>query len=308
MAFSTGTATNFADFYTKLRDFLTTGIGSGANWTQIAGNTGALTADNDTVTPGNRIVLRGPGTGGTDQILVGITPRINTATDTFNLAFTGLTIWNPALTTLTDQINRSRFTHLHLWNQPMQYWFIGNARRFIVVVRVSTVYQIGYFGFVLPYVLPTLWPYPLFAGACSGVSAWRFSQVDANHSAFFDPGLDNSALLFPDVVWRDVENKENQSGVPGADQYNQDAVLTHPYRYDREPIRENIDGSYHLEPVSVIVRNPYEAQIARFQSVFRVSGFGNSAESIITVGGTNYLVVPNVYRTQWDDYCAIALE
>ena len=307
MPFATGTAANFGAFYTALRDFLVSGLGVADNWTQIAGSTGALTAENDSVTPGNRIVLRGPGTGGTDQILIGMTPRINTATDVFNLAITGLTIWNPALTTLTDQINRSRFTHLHLWNQPMQYWFIGNARRFIVVVRVSTVYQVGYFGFVLPYVLPTLWPYPLFAGGCSGSDTWRFSQVDANHSAFFDPGLNSSQLLFPDVVWRDVENKQNPGG-GATDQYDQDAVLTHPYRYDREPIRENLDGTYHLEPVSIICRNPYEAQMARFQSVFRVSGFGNSAESIIQVGGVNYLVVPNVFRTQWDDYCAIALE
>lgn len=302
MAVSTGTATNFADFYTRLRNFLISGA---VNWTQIAGSTGALTAENDSVTPGNRIVMQGPGTGGTDEILVGITPRIDTATDTFNLAFTGLTIWNPALTTLTAQINRSRFTHLHLWNQPMQYWFIGNARRFIVVVRVSTVYQIAYCGFVLPYVLPTLWPYPLFTGACSGTDTWRFSVVSGNHSAFFDPGLDSSQLLFPDVVWRDLENKSDSSGT---DSYNQNALLTHPYRYDREAIRENIDGTYHLEPVSIICRDPYEAQMARFQGVFRVTGFGNSAESIIQVGGVDHLVVPNVFRTQWDDYCAIALE
>jgi hypothetical protein len=307
VAFATGTATNFGDFYTKLRDFLISGIGAGANWTQIAGSTGALTAENDSVTPGNRIVVRGPGTGGTDQILVGMTPRIDTTNDVFNLALTGLTIWNPALTTLTAQINRSRFTHLHLWNQPMQYWFIGNARRFIIVVRVSTVYQIAYGGFVLPYVLPTLWPYPLFVGGCSGNETWRFSQVDANHSGFFDPGLDAVQLLFPDVIWRNVENKQNIIGGT-TDSYTPNNVLTHPYRYDRDPIRENLDGSYHLEPVSIVARNPYEAQMARFQGVFRVSGFGNSAESIISVGGTNYLVVPSVFRTQWDDYCAIALE
>lgn len=302
MAFSTGTATNFADFYTKLRDFLISGP---VNWTQISGSSGALTAANPDVTPGNRVVVRGPGTGGTDQILVGMEPEVNVGTDVYNLELAGLTIWNPALTTLDAQINRSRFSYLHLWNQPMQYWFVGDARRFIVVVRVSTVYQVAYCGFVLPYVLPTLWPYPLFNGACSSTASWRFSQVSGNHSGFFDPGLDSSQLLFPDVVWRDVENKTDNSG---SDNYDQNAVLTHPYRYDREPIRENLDGTYHLEPVSIIVRSPYEAQIARFQSVFRVTGFGNGAESIITVGATNYLVVPNVFRTQWDDYCAIALE
>lgn len=302
MAYATGTAANFGAFYTALRDFVITNAG----WTQIAGSSGALTAQNDTVTPGNRIVVRGPGSGGTDQILVGMTPRINTTTDVYNLALTGLTIWNPALTTLADQVNRSRFTHLHLWNQPMQYWFVGNARRFIIVVRVSTVYQVAYAGFVLPYVLPTLWPYPLFVGACSGTETWRFSQVDAHHSAFFDPGLDSSQLLFPDVIWRDVENKTNSGGA--ADNYNQNAVITHPYRYDREPIRENLDGGYHAEPVSIICRDPYEAQMCRFEGVFRVSGFGNSAESITNIVGTDYLVVPNVFRNQWSDCCIITLE
>ena len=81
-----------------------------------------------------------------------------------------------------------------------------------------------------------------------------------------------------------------------------------PYRYDREALRENIDGTYPLEPVSIICRSPYDAQLGRLQSVFRTSGFGNSAESIIQLSGVDHLVVPSVYRAGWDDYCAIALE
>lgn len=303
MAFSTGTATNFADFYQKLRDFLKTGIGGGQNWTQLAGPTGALGTDETT----HQIVMQGPGTGGTDQILVGLRPQVNVGTDVYNLEIRGLTIWNPAAGNITQQVNCSRATVLHLWNQPMQYWFIANGRRFIVVARVSTVYQSAYCGFILPYVLPTLWPYPLFVGGGSGDTTWRWSQVDARHSGFFDPGLNACALLFPDVVWYDVENKQNTSGGT-TDQYDQNNVITHPYRYDRTQLRENIDGTYALEPVSIICRNPYEAQMGRFQGVFRVSGFGNSAESIITYGGVNHLVVPSTFRTQWDDYCAIALE
>lgn len=303
MAFVTGTAANFGAFYTALRDFLTTGIGGAANWTQIAGPTGAL-GQSTTV---DQIVVQGPGTGGTDEILVGMRPQVNVGTDVFNLELRGMTIWNPAAGDISQQVNPSRATVLHLWDQPMQYWFIGNARRFIVVVRVSTVYQAGYFGFVLPYVLPTLWPYPLFAGASSGNTTWRWSQVESGHSGFFDPGLDAVQLLFPDVVWRDVENKSNSFGGT-TDNYDQNSVLTHPYRYDRIPIRENLDGSYHLEPVSIICRSPYEAQMCRLQGVFRVSGFGNSAESIVQFGGVDHLVVPSTFRTQWDDYCAIALE
>ena len=303
MAFSTGTATNFADFYTKLRDFLTTGIGGAQNWTQIAGPVGALGQDTDV----DQIVVSGPGTAGTDEILFGLRPQVNVGTDVFNLEIRGLTVWQPAAGNISQQVNPSRATVLHLWNQPMQYWFVGNGRRFIVVVRVSTVYQPAYCGFLLPYVLPSQWPYPMFAGAASGDITWRWSQVDANHSGFFDPGLNACQILLPDVVWYDVENKDNVGGGT-TDSYNQNNLITHPYRYDRIPVRENLDGTYHLEPVSVISRVPYQAQLARFQGVFRVSGFGNSAESIVQFGGVDHLVVPSTFRTQWDDYCAIALE
>ena len=41
----------------------------------------------------------------------------------------------------------------------MPYWFIANGRRFIVIVRVSSVYQSAYAGFILPYHLPnTFYP------------------------------------------------------------------------------------------------------------------------------------------------------
>ena len=162
MASSTGTATNLLDLYNKLRDFLTTNadlVLAGEEWTQIAGNTGTLVLADE-------IVLQGPGTAGADEVLVGMETSYSVASDYYNMSFSGFTIWNPS-TAFASQVNSTHSYTINLWDDPMPYWFVANGRRFIVVVRVAGVYMSAYCGLILPYVLPTLWPYPLFIGAAS---------------------------------------------------------------------------------------------------------------------------------------------
>ena len=300
MAFQVGTATDILDLYNKLRDFLvadTALVTAGENWTQIVGNTGTLVA-------ADQIVLQGPGTSGTDEILVGMETSINATSDYFNLEFSGFTTWNPSIA-FASQINSQHSYTINLWNQPMPYWFVANGRRFIVVVRVSDRYMSAYCGFILPYVLPNLWPYPLFIGASSRQPTWRYSQVSPNMSGFFHPGETNAVLLFPDVIWRGVVNQYDAgSGSEG----RRDSVNIQPFHYDFSPVRENLDGSYNLDQARIDCSSPYTAQLGALQGVFRVSGFANNAENIVTHGGVDHLVFPNVYRVVWDDFAAIALE
>jgi hypothetical protein len=300
MAYSGGTATNYLDLLNKLRDFLTTNatlVGAGEEWTQISGNVGTLTASDE-------IVLQGPGTSGTDEILVGIRSNVSGGSDIYNMRFSGFTTWNPALA-FASQVNATHDYCINLWDDPMPYWFVANGRRFIVVVRVAGVYMSAYCGFILPYVLPTVWPYPLFIGACSRQPTWRYSQVSPNMSTFFDPGETTAGLMFPDILWYGIVNRYDIGG--GNEGARQDRN-THPYRWDYTPVRDNIDGSYNLEQVSLICSTPYAAQLGALQGVFRTSGFGNAAENVITFGGVNHLAVPNVYRVEWNDFAAIALE
>lgn len=298
MAFTSGTATNHVDLYNKLRDFLVAGMSpTGERWTQISGNGGVLTATDE-------IVLKGPGLAGSDEVLVGLKIFASAGSDYFNLAFNGLTIWNPALATVDAQINRSGWKTLHLWDDVIDYWFVASGRRFIVVVRISTFYFASYVGFTLPLALPSQYPYPLFVGASSDLTTTRWSFVDPRMRNFFDACEGGAALLFPDVVWRWCANWQNTTN----DGNQIDNVNMQPWRWDYTPLRDNIDGSYTLIPATVVSNNPYQAQICRMDGVFRVTGFGNSAGSLIAVGGVNHLVVPNVYRNSWQHFAAIALE
>lgn len=295
MAFITGTATGWADFYNILRDFLTTGMTPiGERWTQVYGTGGTLDATSE-------IVLRGPGLASDDQILVSIKPYIYTGADVYNIGFTGLSIFNEALGGPSAQVNKSPISVLHLWNDPIDYWIVANGRRFIAVARISTTYHAAYCGFGLPLSLPSQYPYPLFIGGSSDLVSERWSTPIPRLRNFYNPAY-SANVMMPDVTWKQVSNVNEN------DTLRDTGMFMTPYRMDLQPMRENLDGGYTLQPVSIIGNQPYQAQLMRLQSVYRVSGFGNSAGSIVSSGGIDHIVIPNVYRSDWANFAAIGLE
>ena len=68
-----------------------------------------------------------------------------------------------------------------------------------------------------------------------------------------------------------------------------------------------LNGDYLCEEI-YITDTARTSVYASLDGVYRVSGFGNTAENIITVGGVNYLVVPDAYRSSIGDYCAIRMQ
>lgn len=311
MAVEIGTATSFADLYTKLRDFLTGNVdlvAAGQAWTVLAGPAAG------TLTFTDELLLQGPGSGGADEVLVGLHPSVSVGSDYYNLGIAGYSSYNAGIP-LADQANRLPSRFLHLWDGAMPYWFVANGRRFIVVVRVTTVYQSAYAGFILPYHLPTTYAYPLFVGACSRVSTWRYSQVSGGHSAFFHPGSTSSsdtlstvgaAIRLPDGQWARLCNKYDQSGADNFENVNNvgpwAAYLGHSV------LRDGLDGLHKLLPAEIAITDPYPANLGALEGVWYVPGFGTASENLITVDGVDYLVVQNVFRTANNEYAAIALE
>lgn len=300
MAFVSGTATDWLDLYNELRDFLTTDAtlaADGQQWTQIDGEIGVL-GDAD------EIVLQGPGLAGTDEIIVGITPSFSAASDYFNLGFTGATMYNPILGGIASQVNRSATLYTYLWEDPIDYWFVADGRRFIVVARVGTNWFAAYCGLTLPLELPSMWPYPLFIGATDSTASSRWSTVAFQQKNFFDPQANGARLLFPDVVWRAVQN---YGTITDTDTGSGTCTMEPWYFSDAVAVRENIDGSYTLVPARVVCSSPYAAQLCNLSGVYAISGFSNTPGAIITIGADDYLVVPNVYRTGVNNMAAIKL-
>lgn len=313
MAVEIGVASNYNDLYTKLRDFLTTNVDlvtAGQEWSVLSGPAvGALT-------PSDELLLQGPGNAGTDEILVGLHPSVSVGSDYYNLGIAGYSSYNPGIP-LVDQPNRLAERYLHLWDSSMPYWFIANGRRFIVVVRVTTVYESAYAGFILPYHLPTTWAYPHFVGACSRQATWRYSQIDqGGHSAFFNPGSYTSsnsvavsntsaALRLPDGTWQWIANKYQASteaphNINNTAPWGQWMGLT--------TYRDGLDGEHKPSPAEIAITSPYPANLGALEGVWYSPGFGTASENTITVDGVTYLIVQNTYRTSNHEYAGIALE
>lgn len=184
MAVLIGTATDHLDFWDTLLDFLQNNpalVAAGQNW------------DVAWQHPTNpEIVLKGPGMSGDDQVLVGLRRRDNELSAGESVIdMAGMTGVIPSASQYADHVNVTPRRPLFFLDQnPMQYWIVANGRRFVVVLRISTLYQAGYAGLYLPYASPAAYPYPLFIGGTRGyayndsyndyrVITWRAPMSDA---------------------------------------------------------------------------------------------------------------------------------
>lgn len=344
MALRMGTAADHIELWDELLDFLqndTALVTAGQEWT-VAWQHATLP----------ELVLQGPGLSGTDEVLVGL-KRVDGALTSGESAIwmSGCTGVIPTATDWTGHVNcLNRTPAIFLDHNPMQYWMVANGRRFVVVVKISTVYQAMYGGFFLPYSNPVSYPYPLFIGGTRGLghgqtgyeqpTSWRDSETDRyRHFVYPRPGTYADAsgcMLDPAGIWMDgsVDYDSLDFMMPRFKvgprafprhlgplatydtQPNYGSWLTAEgrigYNDFRSRIMAGLDGEMPLTPITLMKfnnsTNPAPVTFGILDGCFSVPGTGNVAENIITAAGVNHLVVPNVMRTNLDEYWALALE
>lgn len=333
MAFATGTATDHVDLWTKLRAFLTTNsdlVAAGENWEVVWQAPSGAPNETD-------VVLRGPGLAEQDTVYVGMRRGMDALADSYWMELRGMAGINPAATTYSGHINPSREVRMFTDIGSMTYWFVANGRRFIVVLKISTVFEACYAGFFLPYSLPTTYPYPMFIGGSAGPKNlnlvgnannnsrspinWR-DQAE-NHRHFISPqsweaadDLDSSAvMLSPQGEWLSVSAIPNGRPDPvgvlpdrGLNALGSTTVLS-GFHFDppfwQQRVISCLGGDAPMMPVTLVQRSPADQTWGILDGVYRCQGFENSAENIIAEGGVDHLVVQNVYRTTLNDYWAM---
>ncbi len=334
MATESGTATSAADLYAKLTAFLTTNaalVAAGQAWVNVW-NTGTDPTDR---------VLRGPGLSNQDQVYVGMRLRQNVVADSYWIEAAGMTGILPVSTHYNEHINGTPANvRMFLDSGSMEYWFSANGRRFMVTVKISTVYETMYAGLFMPYANPLSYAYPFFIGASAGQSnkanghgaeSWR--DEDLNHTHFFAPHYEpypgynvyhmeaSAWLIDPAGQWLRVSSNTAITANTSVTSY------MHPGRTDGDYFTANEeDISYYqadfvmnrmmagyggiraLVPLTLIAVSPSDQTYGVLDGAFRCQGVANQAENVITNGGVNHLVVQNVYRTGFEDFWAMALE
>jgi hypothetical protein len=316
MAYETGTATNHLDLLNQLVTFLTTNSGlTGASpsqaWT-VNRNVVPPTTPNPAGAPistDREVQLQAPGLAGTDEWFCSITTNTNVAADTYNWLLYGQVGYLPIQGAALQPGGMPSPVVLPLWENTIDFWFVANGRRCIVVAKVSGTYHMMYLGAMLPYGTPSQYPYPMFVGGSNGVVANRWS--DAGHSSrnFWNPGQPSScALYYLDGTWQYLGNtdingnpSDNQNVWPYGGDSNVRALIANT--------RENLDGSYPILPMELMDVTGYPSQnvLGTLDGIYWVPGFDLAAEDTLDIGGQTYLIVQNIFQTDTANYCALLL-
>ena len=314
MATATGTADNYLDVLTKLRDFLV----STGSWSVVGGKaTGAFVNDTEFVS------LKGTGLTGTDAIYITLQPFSAPANNAYSIRVKGHTAYvNPGI---VQPGSDSRWCYLLMLNSPMTYWFVANGRRFIAAIKSGSRYDAMYAGFILPEHLPNDWSYPLFIGASSYTGSQSQATDDLVHSNFWNPiatGSSNneasgSVLFSPMQQWILVRNGYPSSGSVSVTETGR---FTIPWSLTcLQNLRPQLDGQVWLKrgqlvccdrTYSSVDNNVPEGGMfyGSFDGVFYAPAFGSTAEQEVTYSGVTYKMFPNVGRTSDGQFAAIAME
>jgi len=266
------------------------------------------------------LFLKGRGNGGTDEIFVQLRSYNDVGEGYYNIELRGADGFDQTATDRLLMPNVSPLADICLTGAAMDYWFIANGRRFCIIAKVGTYYDSCYAGFILPTGLPSEWPYPLFIGGSSNTKK-TLNSATGTRSAFFENEVEGQPyLLKKDGAWQSFKNSLT---------YEATGAKVHPnkwsfgYTTTTAPVGtfrsclyngtiDPVNSTYQLFPCSLMNRVTSPSVVADIygdlQGVYRVGGYQNSAGNIVTVGGVQHLVVPNVYRSGEFDYAAFRLE
>jgi len=311
MAFENGTANNLPDFIDKLQTFLTSHpdlVATGQAWTKLHDVTVPASGQ---LFESRGIAFKAPGLGGADEIFIGMNTWGNTASDWYNLRLYGGTSFNETLITETNGSIITGFlspcppVQILLWNAPMPYWFFANGRRVWIVAKVSTQYESGGAGFILPPCPPSQYPYPLMvSGSYNGASFVRWSDNSENHRGISSPYAYNCFVRSASGVWTDFYSNNNaNNGFPRGILW---PLATNYYRYNNSStygynqiiaLRETF-GTFPLLPLTCCVyRGQDKAQWGEMDGAYYVPAQNSGAEDVIQHNGKDYIVFQTAHRS-----------
>jgi len=284
MAYTTGTASNYLDLLSIVATF------AAANGWTINEQTSTTLA------------MTGEGPAGLDEIQVQIRAYESSATGYYNWQLYGSIAYRAekAVNEQPLQSDQQANHYLTLWNDAIPYWIYADASKIIIAAKVSTRYPMAYLGFIEPFGTSGQYPYPLYVGGNSEGSTYLWSSSYLTN--FWAGNTYRAGLLWlPTGQWGIVDNPLTSNVIAAPN-----LQVRRLYENGASVTLSAEDGSYMLEPIYFIDYHR-DALYGQLGGVYGVSGYNNSAENIITIGGVNYIVFPDVYRTGYANYCAMRL-
>ncbi|MGM9571736.1 MAG: hypothetical protein ACI3ZR_05885 [bacterium] len=303
MPYEIGEADNYVDLMDKLRLFAV-GIG----WIEKRWNNDGVNAE---------LILCGPGLSNKDEIYIGTKSIIDTNIGFYNWQLNGYLSYN-ATATWDKQPGAisSQVPELVLCNDKMKYWFVGNGRRLVGIIKCINYYESFYLGLLTSYIPPGIYPYPLIIGGSLAPhysGNHQYGNTTSEHAHWICPGqayssnnVDNRPSYHTSCRFRDsTGNWRSACNIQSNGNKSASYVNIYPTLYGAS-IRHNLDGT-----IPVFQAVLYDGQpnvYGEFEGCFGVSGVGLSPEDVIIIDGIQYLVVYNVWRSGDSDFWALRLD
>lgn len=240
-----------------------------------------------TATDSREVILKGVGLTGLEEIYVGLKTYYNSGSDYYNIlvgGFTGYVSGN----TFETQPN-AYLSGVPAHNNRIDYWLVVNTQRIVCAMKVGTpVYESFYVGKIFPYGRPSQYPYPLLvSGALTGAAPTRFS--DTVHQ-FCVRGAAQARMA--------LRNNEGWI-LPYANPYDNTTLAG-----ATASIRDT-NGKYHLMQIELYQTGGLYGVM---DGCYHITGFNNTVENTVVIGGVTHVVIQNVWRTGFPDYFALRLE
>ncbi|WP_119352942.1 hypothetical protein [Azohydromonas sediminis] len=238
----------------------------------------------DTSVANRELIMMAPGLSGTEQIFCGVYCYQEASLDYYNLAVATMKGF-VADNSFSTQPGISPVLGVPAHNTRIDYWISVNGQRLNVAMKVGTpVYESFGIGKFFPFAAPSQYPQPLFAaGMLSSASATRYSET--THSMPWKGNRSNLRMHFNDGTWK--------------------TPLTTPWQNTTMANSSRpAETTYALYPVMLYdATNMYGV----LDGIYHITGFNNSVENTLTIGGKNYVVIQDVSRTGFGDYIAMEL-
>ena len=320
MAYTTGTATDYLDLLTRLKDYLLNSThGSGATGTILPVGERWIAEKDDSGAVANErhLYLRGPGSGGTDNIHVNIRALTNSVS-WYNWDLRGVTSFDDGVSfdnqPGTSVLASDNGPTLSLSNSSFQYWIIANGRRFIVIANVSGNWVSAYLGFIIPYALPTEFPYPLLIAG----NTYDTEQVGSTTSfqmgsCWYPPGTEpypgtcSSLLREPGGEWLSFHSHSGSN----ASAAHINATWPYMFFYASAGFQLQVPGTEDslILPIVLTSLRKSSNTYGEMEGVYWTSGTDRSSGDLITIATVEHLVVHNVYRQDPKyDFGCVALD
>ena len=306
MAFTSGTVVGHKNLLKTVVDYVSGNAAMGNRKWTIKRN-----KDNKN----ENYILEAPGLAGTDKMYFGFELFQDKKSDYFNWRISAAMGYEADRDTHQQPFSLS-YGYL-LWDKSIKYWLTANGQRLILVCKVSTIYTLLYMGKILPYAAPGQYPYPVILAGANASWTSRWSDRGVGHAHLQAP-KGTGAIRLPANIWRGLSSFHNQTGYWTARNLYGQVYMTPSVIYGLsgfvysklKHIKKNPDDSYTLLPYILATQGEKTTGrdrniLGELDGMMWVTGDSNASENTITVGGKTYMVVQNIWRTTWSDYCAV---